>query len=53
MGKVAKTGPKFITCTLHKVSLYRDTRGRLRGLVDSGLEHRSLPPELECRRGHI
>ena len=27
--------------------------GRLRGLVGSVLDHRSLPPEFESRRGHI
>jgi len=27
--------------------------GRLRGLVDSALDHRSLPSEFESRRGHI
>jgi len=27
--------------------------GRLRGLVGSALDHRSLPPEFESRRGHI
>ena len=27
--------------------------GDLRGLVGSGLDHRSLPPEFEIRRGHI
>ena len=27
--------------------------GRLRGLVGSALDHGSLPPEFESRRGHI
>jgi len=27
--------------------------GRLRGLTGSGLDHKSLPPEFEHRRGHI
>ena len=30
-----------------------DVPERLRGLIGSALDHRSLPPEFESRRGHI
>ena len=43
--RVHKSGRKTATFLLYKV-------GHLRGLGNA-LDHRSLPPEFESRRGHI
>jgi len=37
----------------HMIYFVKKHVGHLRGFVGSALDHRSLPPELESRRGHI
>ena len=53
------TSATLRNCIVHtSVHLYQllqglcDVAGRLRGLVGSALDQRSLPPDFETRRGH-